>query len=166
MSTPQPAIAFRELLDYTDFLARRWLDYFKQHEAALGVVVGGRTGSLHDLVSHIFQVENFFASLLLESPSAPPPTGPPPKLDPLPLESLEAMHNEAREKLRQYIGRADEEGLQQKRTLGPRSVSNRKILAQALIHSIHHWAQVAMEVRQAGFPALPPQDIILSPALD
>src|SRR5579864_8032156 len=69
MSRPEPAIAFRELLDYTDFLARRWMDCFKQHEAALAVDVGGRTGSLRDLVSHIFQVESFFASQLLESPS-------------------------------------------------------------------------------------------------
>ena len=50
--------------------------------------------------------------------------------------------------------------------MGPTTASNRKILAQAVLHSIHHWAQVAMEVRQAGFPTDRPQDIIISPVME
>jgi uncharacterized damage-inducible protein DinB len=44
-------------------------------------------------------------------------------------------------------------------------VSERKTLAQAVLHGVHHWAQVAMEVRQAGFPTETPQDIIASPVM-
>lgn len=153
------------MLAYTDYLAHRWIDYFKQHDAALAVDVGGRTPTLRDLVGHIFQTEHFFANLLFQEASGPQPTARPPKLESPSLESLERMHREAHEKLGQYIASASEEGLRQKRTLGPVTVSNRKILAQALLHSVHHWAQVAMEVRQAGFPTQPPQDIIISPAM-
>ena len=70
-SAPEPALTFREMLAYTDYLADRWLDYFKQHDAALAVAVGGGTPSLRDLVGHIFQVEIFFATFLAQGDSAP-----------------------------------------------------------------------------------------------
>lgn len=162
--SPEPAISFRELLDYTDHLAQRWLAYFKQHEAALEAEVGGKTGTLRNLVGHIFQVESFFANFLLHPPSVTP-MAPPPGLDNPSLDMLAQMHQESLAKLKHFIASADQQTLEMKRTLGPVTVSNRKILAQPLIHSIHHWAQVAMEVRQAGFPAQPPQDIIVSPTM-
>jgi uncharacterized damage-inducible protein DinB len=67
---------------------------------------------------------------------------------------------------KQYIRSAREEALGQVKAFGPATASNRKILTQALLHSVHHWAQVAMEVRQAGFPTEMPQDIIISPVMD
>jgi uncharacterized damage-inducible protein DinB len=163
MSAWEPGISFREMLAYSDYLAQRWLEYFKQHEAALDVNVGGRTGTLRNLVGHIFQVEHFFANLLQDSSASP--TGPPSLLESPSLDALAQMHRESMEKLGQYISSADGEMLQANRTLGPVTVSSRKVLAQSLIHSIHHWAQVAMEVRQADFPAQPPQDIIISPTM-
>jgi uncharacterized damage-inducible protein DinB len=75
------------------------------------------------------------------------------------------MHQEAHKKLARYIDSTSEEALKQTRTLGSVTVSNRKTFTQALLHSVHHWAQVAMEVRQAGFPAEKPQDIIGSPVM-
>ena len=161
MSMPEPALAFRDLLAYTDFLAQRWLNYFQQNPAALDVNVGGRTGAIRDLVGHIFQVEEFFALRLLQEAS--------PTLQNLAspaLEDLRGLHAAAHQKLAQYISFASEEAMRQKQTLGSRTVSNRKILAQAVLHSIHHWAQVAMEVRQAGFPSEAPQDIIASPVME
>lgn len=166
MSTTEPAVTFRELVGYTDYLSRRWLDYFKQNPSALAVDIGGRAPTLLDLVGHIFQVEHFFANFLEQGASAPTPTAPPPKLESPTLETLEQMHHEAHEKLLKYIASSSEETLRQTRTLGRTTVSNRKILAQATLHSVHHWAQVAMEVRQAGLPTLPPQDIIISPAME
>jgi uncharacterized damage-inducible protein DinB len=166
MSTSEPGITFRELVAYTDYLSRRWLDYFKQNPAALAVSIGGRTPTLLDLVSHIFQVEHFFANFLAQGASAPPPTAPPAKLESPTLEAVEQMHREADEKLLEYIASSSEETLRQPRTLGRTTASNRKILAQATLHSVHHWAQVAMEVRQAGLPTLPPQDIIISPVME
>jgi len=159
----EPSLSFRELLAYTDYLAQRWLNYFRQNPAALDVNVGGKTGSLRDLVTHLFQVEQFFANLLLQEGAGS--MRPPAAVQALQLEDLQRMHQEAHENLTRYVGSADEERLQKTRTLGPVAVSERKILAQAVLHSVHHWAQVAMEVRQAGFPAERPQDIIASPVM-
>ena len=163
MSSPEPSISFRDLLAYTDYLAQRWLTYFKQNPDALNLDVGGKTGTLGDLVTHTFQVENFFAELLLQ-----PGAGslrPPQKAEAPDLAGLARLHQDAHDKLTRYIRSATDEGLEQPRTLGPVTVSERKILAQAVLHSVHHWAQVAMEVRQAGFPAERPQDIIASPVM-
>ena len=159
----EPAIAFSDLLAYTDYLAHRWLTYFRQHPKALEVEVGGRTPTLRDLVTHIFQVEDFFSKLLLQEDMTA--TGRPAPLEVKNFEDLERMHREAHQNLTQYIGSTSEEKLEKTRTLGPVTVSNRKIFAQAVLHSVHHWAQVAMEVRQAGFPPEKPQDIIASPVM-
>ena len=163
MNTQTPSVAFSDLLAYTDFLAQRWLNYFKQNPGALDVNVGGKTGALRDLVTHIFQVEQFFANLLLQEGAGS--MRPPAQTEARQLDDLRRMHQDAHQSLTQYIGSADEERLQKTRTLGQVTVSERKILAQAVLHSVHHWAQVAMEVRQAGFPTERPQDIIASPVM-
>jgi uncharacterized damage-inducible protein DinB len=163
MNASEPAVSFRDLLAYTDYLAQRWLNYFQQHPQALDVEVGGKTGTLRDLVSHIFQVEQFFADLLLQAGAGS--TAPPAKIAIPTMEDLQRMHRESHQKLTQYIDSANEDALQQTRKLGQVTVSDRKTLTQTVLHSVHHWAQVAMEVRQAGFPAEKPQDIIASPVM-
>src|SRR5262249_26995117 len=163
MTAQEPSIAFSDLLAYTDYLAQRWLNYFKQNPDALKVDVGGRTATLRDLVTHIFQVEQFFANLLIQEGAGG--TGRPAQMEAPGLDDLARLHQEAHQKLAQYIVSADEQRLEKTRTLGPVTVSERKILAQAVLHSVHHWAQVAMKVRQAGFPTEKPQDIIASPVM-
>ena len=118
---------------------------------------------MRDLVTHIFQVEQFFGNLLLQQGAGS--MAPPAKVEAPGLEELGRMHQAAHQKLVQYIDSANDERLRQARTLGPVTVSERKILTQTVLHSVHHWAQVAMEVRQAGFPAEKPQDIIASPVM-
>jgi uncharacterized damage-inducible protein DinB len=164
MNASEPAVSFRDLLAYTDYLAQRWLNYFRKNPAALEVNTGGRTASLRDLVGHIFQVEQFFADLLLQE-GAGATRRPQAITGKLELEELGRMHQDAHQKLERYIGSANEEALQRTRTLGPVTVSDRKTLTQVVLHSVHHWAQVAMEVRQAGFPTESPQDIIASPVM-
>jgi uncharacterized damage-inducible protein DinB len=163
MSTQVPSLAFADLLAYTDYLAQRWFNYFGRNPAALDVDVGGKTGTLRALVTHVFQVEQFFADLLLQEGAGS--MRPPGQIEAQSLGDLERTHREAHGKLSQYIGSATEETLERTRTLGPVTVSERKIFAQAVLHSVHHWAQVAMEVRQAGFPTERPQDIIASPVM-
>ena len=163
MKVPEPSISFRDLLSYTDYLASRWLNYFRQNPAALEVNVGGRTSTLRDLATHIFQVEEFFANFLMQEDAVG--MGRPAQMEAPSLEDLQRMHQDANGKIEQYIATATEEKLEKMRTLGPVSVSNRKVLAQAVLHSVHHWAQVAMEVRQAGLPTERPQDIIASPVM-
>lgn len=157
MSAEEPAISFRVLLGYTDYLANRWINYFKEQPEALDVNVGGKTGAVRNLVSHIFQAEQFFAARLFRE-AAPPPQ----KMDSPTLADLESLHREAQQKLIRYVASASDEELARVQAFGPVKVSNRKILTQAALHGVHHWAQVAMEVRQAGFPEQKPQDIIIS----
>ena len=155
MSTNEPGISFRELLAYTDYLAKRWLAYFEKNPRALDIDVGGRTGSMRGLVNHILQVEQFFASRLLQKD---------------PLSSLESptagqwlqLHQTSHEQLSGYIASVSDEELRRSQAIGPMRPSNRKILAQVCLHSVHTWAQVAIEVRQAGFPTEKPQDIIVT----
>jgi uncharacterized damage-inducible protein DinB len=160
MSPSEPAISFRELFAYTDYLANRWLTYFTRHEAALEIDVGGQTGTLRNLVKHILQVELFFASRLLEQEPPEDQTEVPT------LAELLRTHQDAHGKFTRYIKAGGDEKLCDTQMLGTRRVSNRKILAQAALHSVHHWAQVAMEVRQAGFPAEKPQDFIITDVME
>lgn len=158
MNAQEPAITFNELVAYSDYISQRWLDYFKQNPGALDVDVGGKTGSIRDLVTHIFQVEQFFTDLLAVEGKGS--SAPPPKMEAPKLEDLERMHQQTQQKLLQYVASANEEVLAKTRKLGAGTFSNRKILAQTALHGVHHWAQVAMEVRQAGFPPNKAQDII------
>jgi uncharacterized damage-inducible protein DinB len=160
MNTSEAAISFRELLAYTDYLANRWVDYFRGNSGALDINIGGKTGSLRELVHHIFMVEQFFANRLLENE-------PPAKLESPTLDDLMHIHNRAHAQLLNYAMTAGEEELRATHSFGPVSKpSNRKILAQSVLHSVHHWAQVAMEVRQAGFPVGKPQDIIITDVME
>jgi uncharacterized damage-inducible protein DinB len=155
MSTNEPGISFRELLAYTDYLAKRWMTYFDKHPAALDIDVGGKTGSVRQLIHHIFLVEQFFAGRLLQKEI-------PGKLESPTTAGLSRLHQTSHDKLAGYIDSASEEELQRMQTMGPTTASNRKILAQVMLHSVHSWAQIAMEVRQAGFPTEKPQDIIIT----
>ena len=160
MNTSEAAISFRELLAYTDYLANRWVDYFRGNSGALDINIGGETGSLRELVHHIFMVEQFFANRLLQKE-------PPAKLESPTLNDLIHIHNSAHAQLLNYVTTVAEEELRATRSFGSVcKTSNRKILAQSVLHSVHHWAQVAMEVRQAGFPVGKPQDIIITDVME
>ena len=158
--TPEPSISFRELLAYTDYLANRWLNYFRQNPGALDVNLGGKTGTLRDLVAHIVFVEGYFACRLLAK-------DPPAKPEAPTLDDLAKIHQSAQEHILSFVSSASDDDLRRTQSFGPVSnVSNRKMLAQVALHGVHHWAQVAMEVRQAGFPTEKPQDIILTDVLE
>src|SRR4029077_14351427 len=129
MSDHVPSLAFAGLLAYTDYLAQRGLSYFERNPAALEVEIGGRTPKLRDLVTHIFQVEDFFADLLLQQGAGA--TGRPAQMASGSLEELRGLHQQAHKKLAQYIDSVSDEALQRTRTLGPVTVSDRKTLAQA-----------------------------------
>ena len=160
MDMPEAAISFRELLAYTDYLANRWADYFRENSGALDINIGGKTGNLRELVKHLFVVEQFFAYRLLgKEPSA--------KLESATLDDLMQIHKTAHAQLLDYAATASDEDLRVMQSFGPvNKTSNRKILAQTVLHSVHHWAQVAMEVRQAGFPVTQPQDIIITDVME
>jgi uncharacterized damage-inducible protein DinB len=157
LSIAEQGLSFGELFDYTDSLAQRWFAYFEQNPGALDVSIGGRTGTVRELVAHISMAENRLIALLLRVPpgsTEAPSQG---------LDELRTLHADAHARLREFMSHAEQEVLHQKvEFMGGRIVSRRKVLAQIYIHMIHHWAQIAMAIRQAGFPATKPQDIIAS----
>ena len=160
MSSSEATISFRELLAYTDYLANRWFEYFRENSGALDIDVGGKTRSLRELVQHIVVVEQFFANRLQENEL-------PAKLESPALDDLMQMHKTAHAQLVNYSTTASDKDLQTMQSFGPvNKTSNRKILAQTVLHSVHHWAQVAVEVRQAGFPVGKPQDIIITDVME
>lgn len=159
MVSSEPAISFRELFAYTDYLANRWFAYFSEHETALAINLGGQTGTLRSLVEHIVQVEQFFANRLIGQEQED-------KFGSAGMASLLQMHKDAKRKFEAFLKASDDEKVRGTQMLGSRKVSNRKMLAQAVLHSVHHWAQVAMQVRQAGFPTGKPQDFIITDVLE
>jgi uncharacterized damage-inducible protein DinB len=157
----EPTVSFRELFLYSDHLAKRWIAYFRQNPTALDVEIGGKTGKLRNLVAHIFEAEKYFADRVTESGA------PRTKLDPVDLDALERGHRSAHQELLKFVETADAHQLAARQDFGPaKGVTVRKILTQAALHSVHHWAQVAMEVRQAGFPTDKPQDIIITDVME
>jgi len=152
----EPSLTLRELLDYDDYLVTRWMNYFERHAAALDISIGGKSGTVRQLVLHIFQAQQMLLGRLLGTEPAKK------AFDSPTLPQLMQFHQETRSSLLAYIAAASEEELRKEQTFASVSVTKRKILAQLALHPVHHWAQIAMEVRQAGFPAEKPQDIIIS----
>jgi uncharacterized damage-inducible protein DinB len=160
VSSRQPGVSFHELFAYTDGLAQRWFAYFEQNPAALDIEIGGRTGTLRELILHISRAEERLIAYLVNGP----------KPDERHVESgvsaLRAFYQENREKLAEFMSHMTETTLNEQVEFYGRKVSKRKVLAQLYVHCVHHWAQVAIEVRQAGFPTSTPQDIILTDVME
>lgn len=155
-------ISFAELLDYTDDETRRWKEFFRAHPAALDVPTDVRgTKTVRELVVHIFEAEQVFGCAVLGEPR--PDFAKFPKAT---LDEIFTIGEDARRKMRDYLATADEEALSQEQPFGPAgNVSRRKLLAQALTHGMRHWAQLATDLRRAGYPTDWMHDIVMSSAL-
>jgi uncharacterized damage-inducible protein DinB len=158
----EAGISFRELLDYTDDETNRWQVFFRAHPEAFEVVSDVRgTKNVRELVLHIFQAELIFGNAVLGEPR--------PDLTKLPqatLDQIFAIGESARKKLREFVAVASEEALAEQSPFGPAgNVSRRKLLAQALTHGMRHWAQLATDLRRAGYPTDWVHDIVMSPAV-
>jgi len=159
MSSDEVGISFKDLLAYNRSETMRWKEWFARNPKAWDVSTGGKMPSIRDLVIHIFQAEYWFAARLSRREPIKE------KLEPKTIEAMFDLHGEAHDMLARYIADADEEEMRRIDLLPFGSglkVSVRKMLAQVLLHGVHHWAQVAMEVRQAGIPSDGPHDLIAS----
>ena len=155
-------ITFVELLDYTDDETRRWKEFFQKNPAALDAptdVQGVKT--VRELVTHIFFAELLFGGGVLGEPR--------PDFEKIPKGSLEeifAIGEEARKKMRQFLTRADDWQMGEIVSFGRMGdVSKRKMLVQAMTHGMRHWAQLATDLRRAGFATDWVHDLIMSPAI-
>jgi uncharacterized damage-inducible protein DinB len=157
-------IGFLELLAYTAAEHARWKEFFVQHPEALDLPcdVAG-SGTIRELVFHIFAVNLNFANMLhgLARPDFK-------ALPHATLEELFAIDDEAIRKLRGFLKEARPEDWASKVPLGfvKLDVSKRKMLSQAMLHGVHHRAQLATALRQRGLKQDWIHDLILSDVME
>ncbi len=84
------------------------------------------------------------------------------------MDELFAIGEEARKKYRQFFARAtaDDWGEIVNLGFGDFKVSKRKMVAQALLHSVHHRAQLATFLRQHGLKQDWNHDFLMSKAME
>ena len=158
-----PGVRFTELLAYNEEETIRWKQFFQEHSAAVDLPCDvASAGTVRNLVLHIFQTELFFANLLTETPN----TG----LESIPsatLDDLFAIHSEAYAKFQEALTKTTAEQWDQNVSLRFRDfkASRRKMFVQAMLHGVHHRAQLATHLRQLGFKQNWIHDIVLSSAM-
>jgi uncharacterized damage-inducible protein DinB len=163
-------IRFLELLDYSDEETRRWKQWFANHPAALDMTVDvADAGTVRKLLMHIFLVERHFAQAVSGGPTSSdelrkaaasePPTD---------LNEIFRISEDASQKYREYLAHATPADLATVLNLSSRMElkgSKRKLITQALTHSMRHWAQLATFFRQQGLKQDWIHDFLLSKAM-
>jgi len=159
-----PGLPFKDLLAYNADETHHWKRWFGENPVALDLAcdVAG-AGSVRKLLLHIFATELFFANRVLDLPQA--------DYDNLPhsnLEELFAIHGEANTKFLDFLEKATTEEWSTPVSLGFRDfkASKRKMVAQALWHSINHRGQLATLLRQQGLKTDWIHDILGSKAME
>jgi uncharacterized damage-inducible protein DinB len=152
-----PGISFADLLAYNADETEHWKRFFAQQPAALDLAsdVAG-AGSVRKLLHHIFATELFFANRVLDQPKV--------DYDKMPhgaLEDLFAIQTEAHRKFQEFLAKAAPEDWSTPVPLGFRDFKASK-MAQAVLHSVHHRAQLATFLRQQGFKQDWTHDLIAS----
>jgi len=157
-------IPFATLLAYNADENDHWMRWLSEHPAALDLPcdVAG-VGTMRKLLLHVFATELFFAHRVLDHPK--------PDFENLPCETLEdlfAITANAQAKFIQFLAQATPEDWTTTCPLGFRDwqASKRKMLTQAILHSVHHRAQLATFLRQQGFEQDWTHDFILSKVME
>jgi uncharacterized damage-inducible protein DinB len=155
-------IRFEELLDYSVDENRRWQQFFARNPETLDLPLDV-AGSVRQLVLHIFAVELYFSNAISGLEKEDP--------DQLPIETVEeifAVGEKATGRFREFFAKATPEDWKETVELGRINLkaSKRKLVAQALTHSMRHWAQLATFLRQNGFKQEWTHDLLLSKAME
>jgi len=169
------AISFTELLDYTEHENKRWKEWFLAHPAALEVPCDiANVGTVGKLLLHIFANHLFFAHRLLDM-HIPDWKDWASRVLPkdwasraLSVDELFQIADEGCIQLRSFITNAQTPNWQQVIELGFQNLraSKRKMMAQTLLHGIHHRGQLATLLRQHGFDGLWVHDLILTEVMN
>jgi uncharacterized damage-inducible protein DinB len=155
---------FGEWLDYIAGENRRWEQWFQDHPAALDAPVDvAGAGSARVLLLHIFAVDLFFANACLGLD--------PPDPGQLPQQSLAqffAIGDDAQQKFRRLLAQPaiDWHEKVAMPSGGRVHPSRRKMIAQAIIHNVRHFAQLATALRHAGHPQDWNHDLLMSAAIE
>lgn len=157
-------IRFEVLLAYTEAEHAKWRQFFVLQPEALDLPcdVAG-SGTIRELVFHIFAVNLNFAHMLLGLER--------PDFKALPhatLDELYAIDEEGTRKLHSFLKEARPEDWSAKASLGfvKLDVTKRKMLTQAMLHGVHHRAQLATALRQHGRKQDWIHDFVLSDVME
>lgn len=160
-------ISMEELLIWNEEASSFWKQHLDANPALLDLPCGiGGAANLNDLVRHIWGVELRWAQRLAGQPETPReavPTGP--------LDAIYALHTQACGIYRALLNNSDANWEDPYTLSIPRispdkiTMSRRKVLGHALLHSPRHWAQLATLVRNAGFPSDFRGDLLFTAAL-
>lgn len=157
----EPGISFVELLQYTELETNRWREWFAAHPDVLDTQCDiARAGTVRQLLQHIFSAELFFAHAVLDLPM--------PDLDNLPtgtVDELFGIGDDSRRKFQQFLAAAHPEQwneIREIKEIGNLKASRRKMIAQALLHGVHHRGQLATFLRQRGYDGMWIHDLLLT----
>jgi len=159
-----PGIQFAELLAYGADETNRWRRWFGEHPAALDLACDAAgAGTVRNLLLHVFATELHFANKVLGLPKIPS--------DKLPVsttDELFAVSEQAQEKFQRFLRESTPEDWASIQPLGfgDLHASRRKMVMQAIWHSIHHRGQLATFLRQQGFKQAWTHDFILSTVIE
>ncbi len=157
------------LLDYTAWERAQWRAWFReQGPAALAVGLGpngdGRVNTIGELVRHIFAAELRYAERIRQLPLTDPASLPAGD-----VEALFALGERSRGALLDLLRDFPRERWDQPQQVQigpqPRAVTPRKMVVQAILHEIRHWAQVSTLLRIGGRKG-GSRDFLASPVLD
>jgi uncharacterized damage-inducible protein DinB len=159
-----PGLPFTDLLAYNADETAHWKRWFGENLAVLDLTcdVAG-AGSVRNLLLHIFGTELFFAHRVHDLPKA--------DYDNLPhatLDELFAIHAEANAKFQEFLAKAPAEEWSTPVSLGfgDFKASKRKMVAQAVWHSINHRGQLSTFLRQQGYKTDWIHDILASKVME
>ena len=162
------AFALSDLLDYTDWQRRLWLEWLRERgdrilETGAGRGGDGRFEKLGDLIRHIFSAEKRYVERLTDRPITDPAT--------IPANSIDALFHfgeQSRRELKEYIAGLPDERADAPLELNilnrPLTVTPRKVVIHVLLHEVRHWAQIATLLRLSG-QKVDLHDFIFSPVL-
>jgi len=171
MQTPGSAgIEFDTLLRYNENETARWREWLNQQSEAVLQIPAGDTarelGTVRDLLFHIQIVEWVYAKVLHNESWENEWQ----EFDRTALSGIFAVAKEAQPKLRAFADSATEAQLAQPYKITARSGqsvsgSGRKFLTHVILHSIRHWAQLAMRLREHGHATDWQHDFVFSDVL-
>ncbi len=165
------SLDYADLLAYTDWERSQWYTWFREQgggPATLALDLGpnrdGRVNTIGELVRHIFTAEQRYVERVRQEPLTDPAS--------LPADDIEALFafgRQSRSAMRELLASfpTDRWDVAQQIQIGPhtRSVTPRKMVVQALMHEIRHWAQVTTFLRLSGHKP-GSRDFLVSPVYE
>ena len=167
MSTTALAFTFSEMIAAQEVELARWEQWFLNQPATLlDLPLDLAKGeNLRSVLFHVFVVELYYGEPLNDLRDANAPVA---DLATLPRESFDdifAVHRRGFGLLKQWVEHATPEDAAKVLVRGDFRVSKKKCFIQVMEHTVRHFAQLAVALRQAGHPTDWMHDFIVNPSM-